>query len=179
MLSVKRGRLSMQNNARRVLSIEETKSLYAQMERRLSSAAVYCVTPDDKLLIVKAYYKKHWSLPSGIIDKDETPLQAAVRETHEEVGIRLNASALKFISVIDRYSEEFGHTYQFVFTTRITKNQIESITLQPSEIDEYAFVSREEILSEDRNSGRWLGKAIYHWANNKNGYIEQSFSHNR
>lgn len=167
----------MQNNTRRTLSIEEAKTLYDGMEHRLSSAAVYCVTPDDKLLIVKAFYKKHWSLPSGVIDKDETPLEAAVRETHEEVGIKLDKSALKFVSVIDRHSDEFGHTYQFVFTTRISDRQLKAIKLQASEIDDYALLSREEILTENRETGRWLGKTILHWATNHAGYIEQTFSY--
>ena len=40
-----------------------------------------------------------WSLPGGVIDPGETPEQAAIRETYEEVGIRINQ--IKKLKVID------------------------------------------------------------------------------
>ncbi|GAA4338711.1 CoA pyrophosphatase [Variovorax defluvii] len=41
--------------------------------------------------------RKHpnqWALPGGSIDGDESPEQAALREMHEEVGLRLDAHAV-------------------------------------------------------------------------------------
>jgi 8-oxo-dGTP pyrophosphatase MutT (NUDIX family) len=35
-----------------------------------------------------------WALPGGSIDGDESPEQAALRELHEEVGLRLDESAV-------------------------------------------------------------------------------------
>jgi 8-oxo-dGTP pyrophosphatase MutT (NUDIX family) len=39
-------------------------------------------------------HPRQWALPGGSIDGDETPEQAALRELHEEVGLRLDESAV-------------------------------------------------------------------------------------
>lgn len=156
---------------------DQTKKWWDGVEKRLSSAGVFCETSDGKLLVTKANYKKHWSIPGGIIDAGETPKHAALRETLEEVGITLDEDAVEFFAVVDRVSNYVGHTYQFIFRTQISDEQAAHIQLQASEIDDYAFVSRDEVFAEDRATQRWFGKAIYHWANRKNGYIEQTFSY--
>lgn len=155
----------------------QTKQFYETVERRVSSAGVFCETKDGKLLINKANYKRHWSIPGGIIDAQETPREAAVRETFEEMGITLDANDLRFVAVIDRFSKGLGHTYQFIFTTQIDDKIADAIVLQADEIDEFAFISAEEVFANKQTGGRWLGKAIFHWAHKKTGYIEQTFSY--
>lgn len=166
-----------QNEPRVVFTPEQTKSWIDSVEKRMSSAAVWCVTPDGRLLVNKSNYKRHWSIPGGIIDADETPKAAAIRECAEEMGIALDPDDVTFCAIIDRVSHTLGHTYQFVFCADITNEQVDNIVLQASEIDEYALVTRDEIMAEDRDSGRWFGKVIFHWAEDRTGYIEQTFSY--
>jgi 8-oxo-dGTP pyrophosphatase MutT (NUDIX family) len=47
-----------------------------------------------------------WALPGGRIDAGETPLEAALREMEEEVGLRLPASAL--LGTLDDYVTRSG-----------------------------------------------------------------------
>ena len=162
---------------RKIFTPEETAAWWSNVEKRMSSAGVFCETPDGKLLVTKSNYKRHWSIPGGIIDAGETPKQAAIRETHEEVGVVLNPDQVEFLAVIDRVSGDLGHTYQFIFRARVSDEQLGNIVLQAAEIDEYALVSRDEIHTESRETGRWFGKAIFHWADEKSGYIEQTFSY--
>lgn len=53
------------------------------------AAAVVLVENDQVLLVKRKYEPKagYWSLPAGFVEYDETPEQAAVRETKEETGI--------------------------------------------------------------------------------------------
>lgn len=56
-------------------------------------AAGFLIYSEDKILICHPSghsYNRMWSLPKGKIDKGETPLEAALRETKEECGIDLN-----------------------------------------------------------------------------------------
>jgi 8-oxo-dGTP diphosphatase len=49
-------------------------------------AAVWC---GRHVLLVFDRFRRQWELPGGGIDPGETPLQAAVRELHEESGLYL------------------------------------------------------------------------------------------
>lgn len=45
----------------------------------------------DKILLARlGYAHKSWVLPGGGIDRGESPLEAAVREAYEEVGIKIS-----------------------------------------------------------------------------------------
>ena len=167
----------MQNNSNRTFTPEETNAWWTGVEKRMSSAGVFCETPDGRLLVTKSNYKKHWSIPGGIIDAGETPKEAAIRETQEEVGVSLAEDNVSFLAIIDRVSDKIGHSYQFIFTAKISEEQSAAINLQEDEIEAYALVTREEVLSENREAGRWFGKAIMHWAKGRSGYIEQTFSY--
>lgn len=40
-----------------------------------------------QVLMVGTHYKQHWDIPGGVIDEGEMPIEAAVRECKEELGI--------------------------------------------------------------------------------------------
>ena len=58
------------------------------------SCGVVILNPGRELLLCHVTGQNHWDLPKGGIDPGETPLQAALRETREEAGLRLDAQAL-------------------------------------------------------------------------------------
>ena len=61
--------------------------------RRLSCGVVI-LNEDHELLLCHVTGHNHWDLPKGGIDAGESPLQAALRETREETGLRLAAAEL-------------------------------------------------------------------------------------
>lgn len=150
---------------------KERADWFDGLHKRASAAGIMCETADGRLLIVKANYKPHWTIPGGLIDPGETPLEGAIRETVEEVGIDVSSDRASFVYVANRQSE-FAHTYQFVFHTIVSDEEIASIKLQASEIDEYDLVTKETVLSNDR----YYGKAIRNWAEDITGYTEQDLS---
>lgn len=50
---------------------------------------VIAVDDADRVLLVKARYRRSWSLPGGWVDPGETFVEAALREVAEETGVEL------------------------------------------------------------------------------------------
>jgi 8-oxo-dGTP diphosphatase len=140
------------------------------MPKRLSSSTMILENSIGQALIVKANYKPYWTFPGGIIDEGETPKEAAIRETCEEIGLTIPSSSVTFIAIVDRRSN-MAETYQFVFQSVLAPDMVRKIVLQVSEIDEYALVTREQVMMGGRN----YGKVIKNWATGTTGYIEQTF----
>ena len=145
---------------------EERQAWLAGLDRRFSSAAVLIENEQGELLIVKASYKDHWSLPGGIVDAGESPLEAAVREVKEEVDIQVDPKDLNLAMVASRHSDEFL-THQFVFFTKLENDAFSEIKLQESEIVASKFIAKNEVDFEDIS----LLWAIRFWAIDKFGYV--------
>ncbi|MDB5187039.1 MAG: hypothetical protein JWM07_511 [Candidatus Saccharibacteria bacterium] len=138
---------------------------------RPSSASIILQDDQQRALIVKAHYKAHWTFPGGMIDADETPKQAAVREVQEEVGLTIEPDAVTFGWIAARHSI-VADTFQFIFKAQLLPGQIDSIILQASEIDEWRLVSKDDVLSMNLD----YAKAIVLWARDSTeGYVEQTF----
>lgn len=52
-------------------------------------------------------HASQWALPGGRIDDGETPIEAALRETDEEVGVRFDESHV--LGVLDDYATRSGY----------------------------------------------------------------------
>jgi 8-oxo-dGTP pyrophosphatase MutT (NUDIX family) len=152
-------------------SSDEFSSWLARLERRASSAGVALYDANGRVLIVKAYYKKYWSFPGGIVDVGETPRQAAVRETREEVGLPVHIEKLDFRLIVNRVSD-IAQTYQFIFESRVGASVLDHVLIDNKEIESYALVSREDILHGEKV----YSASVIEWAKGTLGYIEQDFS---
>lgn len=137
---------------------------------RVSSASLILEDSEGRVLIVKANYKRYWTFPGGVIDVGETPAQAAVRETLEEVGLTIDPATVSFAWVASRASR-VADTYQFVFRAPLPVGVESQIALQADEIDDYVFVDKAEVARNERI----YGKVVEHWVNNASGYVEQTF----
>jgi 8-oxo-dGTP pyrophosphatase MutT (NUDIX family) len=51
-------------------------------------------------------HSNQWALPGGRLDEGETPIEAALRETHEEIGLELEPSAV--LGLLDDFPTRSG-----------------------------------------------------------------------
>jgi 8-oxo-dGTP pyrophosphatase MutT (NUDIX family) len=134
-----------------VYTVDENRAWYNNLPTKRVSAAMI-IRDGDNILMVKATYKDRWTFPGGVVDADESPFVAAIRETQEEVG--LIATDVKFVTVC--YVPEvhgFKDRLHFFFeTTGFTA--ADTITAQESEIEQYEWVPISKIgeLSGNRFS---------------------------
>jgi 8-oxo-dGTP pyrophosphatase MutT (NUDIX family) len=63
-------------------------------------SACLAIVDGNKVLMVKASYKDHWTFPSGIVDEAESPKEAAIRETFEETGIIAKDECVEPLAII-------------------------------------------------------------------------------
>jgi 8-oxo-dGTP pyrophosphatase MutT (NUDIX family) len=58
------------------------------------SCGIVILNSGRELLLCHVTGQNHWDLPKGGIDPGETPIEAALRETREEAGLRLGPETL-------------------------------------------------------------------------------------
>ncbi|MBI4119577.1 MAG: NUDIX hydrolase [Parcubacteria group bacterium] len=130
-----------------------------------------------ELLIVKPNYKDSWSIPGGVIDENESPREACLREVKEEVGLTVKKVKLLGVDYMSPETSEYqnkSENLQFIFYGGIlTQNQMRSIKLQKEELDEYKFLKLENALPLlNRNLSSRIPPCLEALKNNTAVYLE-------
>lgn len=118
------------------------------------SAGVAIYYKDKILLIhpIKTPMHGTWSVPKGEIEKGETPLEAALRETHEEVGIHLDPDSIVNEPRIFNYTNKKNITFKKVYLFTLCIESLSELNLdtemvpqknlQKSEVDMAMFFTK-------------------------------------
>lgn len=147
---------------------------YQNLPKKRMGTGALIFNEKDELLILKPTYKDHWTIPGGVVDKNESPRQACIREIKEEIG--LDIKDLRFLCV-DYYrnsDNQKGESLQFLFYGgELSEDEIENIKIPGEEIGEYKFVKVEEAARlASSGLGRRLPKSIEAIKNNTAFYLE-------
>lgn len=128
------------------------------------------VTPSERYLLIKVYrypvQKYLWEFPAGLIDGDESPVEAARREMIEETGITPTHIELlgSQTPVAGLVGDEF-----YTVLTRIPEIELSDLSLQAEEsIVDAKLVTRSEIVAmvtgQEIEDGVTLYSLARYWA---------------
>ncbi len=120
---------------------------YKSLPKKRMSAGTLFFNSKGELPIVKPNYKENWLIVGGVVDENESPRAAAIREIKEEIGLEIKDLSLVCIE----YVAEKGiktEALHFTFSGGILSNErISQIKLQTDELDTFTFVSPEEAVT--------------------------------
>ena len=130
------------DNKRRPLNKTGERMEKVDGEYRLSTH-IWIINSNGILIQKRAHEKKKnpdkWSIHGGAVDAGENSLEAAIRETKEEIGITLSEDDLELML---SYKRKFTITDIFLCHKEIS---LDEITLQKSEVQDIKYVSFEEL----------------------------------
>lgn len=114
------------------------------LPRKRMAAGALILDQNGRILIVKPSYRPDWLVPGGMIEAEESPHQACVREVEEEVGLSLsigNPLCIEYASGDQNRTESI----QFVFDGGVcTPEQASQIRPQEGEIVQVEWAELEE-----------------------------------
>jgi isopentenyldiphosphate isomerase len=119
------------------------------------AAHVWIITPGGRVLLQRRSMEKenwpgYWDVSAaGHVSAGETPAEAAVRETFEELGVRIEPPELEWIGEL---REEFvlrGGAYidREVHEIYVVRREPETLTLQASEVEAVMYVPLDELTA--------------------------------
>lgn len=126
------------------------ESLIYEKKSELNLTAGLVIIQDNKILLVhptKAPWYNTYSIPKGHVEKNETLIDAAVRETYEETGILIAESKIireeHFVDYIDKKGILFKRVYYYLAypTKPINPGDFK---LQKGEVDWAGFLTKKE-----------------------------------
>jgi len=118
--------------------------------------AVIARDDEGKILLIKRKIKPRkgeWALPSGFMETEETPTQAALRELAEETGLK--GKYKKLIGVYSNKSEIHGYLVTIIYAVKILGGKLcagddaeEADFFAVNQLPPLAFQSHREALGE-------------------------------
>jgi ADP-ribose pyrophosphatase len=128
----------------------------------IPAAVVLALTPDRQKALLNVEYRaginaESYSLPAGLLDAGETPLQAAVREVKEETGYTLtDPHAMTQVSTSEGFSSE---TNTLVWGT-IDPTERGAQHFDQDEFVNSKLVSFDEIIAAVKDGTIHAGQAV-------------------
>lgn len=126
------------------------RELYSDKMKKAAVLVIMFNTAEGTQLILTkkaqgiGYHSDQVSFPGGSVEKRETPLQAALRETKEEIGIDK-----KYLEIIGRFHDDSVPISRYIVTPFVASlKTVPTFKLQTSEVKEVFTVPFEFFLDE-------------------------------
>lgn len=116
----------------------------AKMAHPRMAAGALFFDESDRVLLVEPSYKNYRDIPGGYVEKDESPLQACVREVREELGIRPRIGRLLVVDWAPTPKE--GDKILYLFDGgHLSADYRRQVVLQSDELRSYDFYPTERL----------------------------------
>jgi 8-oxo-dGTP diphosphatase len=151
---------------------EETAAWYASVPKVALSANAVLRDEQGRIALVRNTYRDGWSLPGGVVDDNEPPADAAIREVLEELGHEAQGEA-KLLSV--QWAARGHGPVQFLsltFDVGICEDP-SVLVPQEEEIAEIAFFAPDELPEGVRPFMRHRIQAIIDGGFHDVAYLEE------
>lgn len=141
-------------------------------KKRMAAGALF-VDDAGRILIVKPGYRAEWLVPGGVVEQDESPRTACLREVREELGLETEADRLLCVEY-ESADESHGECLKFIFFGGVlSAAQVQAIRVDRSEIEEFRLVSPDEAMAKlDVRLARRLTLALRALAQDRTVYAE-------
>ena len=110
---------------------------------------VILVNQRDEVVLAKVkrgFFTGHWTLPGGFVDYAEHPLEGAMREVMEELGVDVDISEDDIVQIAERIFTSEG--IQFLsFTYKCNVKGELSLTPKQDEIEEVRWFTIDDALA--------------------------------
>jgi 8-oxo-dGTP pyrophosphatase MutT (NUDIX family) len=127
-------------------SVEDAQQAYvAGLVRVRAAAGAVFADEAGRVLVVHPVYKEQWEIPGGMLERDESPLAACIREVEEELALSVPIGPMLCVDWVPPRPPWDGGL-MFVFDGGVlSPAQVADIRLAPSELDQIAFVEPGEL----------------------------------
>lgn len=120
---------------------ERGRIFFDSRPRKIAASTVLCRDPDGRLLVVYDRFKRHWTIPGGVVDANEDPAAAAAREAWEEAGTKVHTDRLLGV-----FASRWPDRLVFVFAATPVELVRDPRPLHPHEIGEVAWLPLDRAL---------------------------------
>ena len=152
---------------------------YSGLPQKRMGAGCLLFNAEGEILLLQPTYKPTWEIPGGVVELDESPLAACIREVREEIGLDVPVQRLLVVDY-NTYPDDALKTesLMFIFDGGVLSTEmIKRITLPGDEIASFCFFAP-DALPENLNPalrGRVLA-AIGQKRQPENSYFENQQS---
>jgi ADP-ribose pyrophosphatase YjhB (NUDIX family) len=116
----------------------------ARMPRKRVAAAALIRDEAGRVLLVEPVYKPTWDLPGGVVEADESPLEACRREVREELGLALLPQRLLAVDWVPQQGV-WHDALVFVFDGgTLPADRLSTLPVPPDELAAAHLVDPEE-----------------------------------
>ena len=140
---------------------QEKNEWIKTLPRKRFAAEIILKNQDNEWLLVKTgYHKGKYTFVGGHAEEYESPKKTAERETQEEIGLCVSAGALLACTYVSNKNLKDEIIIFYFDGGTIDLNQVENIVCRDGEIEEFIFVSEEDVMKYLRPELRDTYEAI-------------------